>query len=524
MLKIIKQLSVFILSAGLLTACGGGGGGPSTTTPSSTGTTSGGTTNGGGTPTPPASIGTTNPVAPPASTTPFSISYPGFVAGATCDAGKLTDPFASGYYFSPYQWTGFTTDAGAVIEVFFDNPSVGQNKVRIRCGNLNHSWEAIIASSAITQTSAGTSITFNNFSMPYANTGALAPGFVVIPGSQLGLTLNGTLTPVIQEDLIATLATNGKSWSVAATNLTPADKLNGPITFDGTTYRIFQPNGSGYFRPTTPDPTSTFFSSTDGLTWVKSFYNMTFEIKAMVWLNGQYTGFVYDWTTRSQKLVTSTDGITWTTQAFVPSGFGISGMTTDGATIIAVGAEGYIISSTDGITWTQRSRVKFGITRNHLDFIVWNGSQYVAAGTIGTIVTSPDGINWTVQQSGTNNRITSLVTFNGKFFASAAFDVITAVKLIITSSDGINWTRLFKNPIGNLGRVNVLSNIITIPYADATQGNKVLTSSDGITWSLESGVAGITLGSGISTTSGIFAGGYNSPSASGTFTELYQRK
>ena len=448
-------------------------------------------------------------IAPPVSTTPFTISFPGYVAGATCDASKLTDPLFSNYFFAPYQWTQFTTDPGAVIEVFFDNPTVGQNKVRIRCANLNHSWNGIIPSSAINKTSSTVSITFNNFAMPFASAGALAPGFITVPGSQLGITLNGTLNPVVQENLTTTLTASGKAWSAPTTNLLAADQLNGPITFDGTTYRIFQPNISGGFKPTAPNPTSTVYSSADGLNWTKGTYNMTSAIGALIWLNGQYTTFAFDYSTRKQKLLTSTDGITWTTQIFAPpSSARISAMTTDGTTIVAVGAQGYIITSTDGITWTQRSRVKFGVTKNDLNHVVWNGTTFVAAGTIGTVVTSPDAINWTAQQSGTNYRITSLATLNGKFFASAASNVVAPVKLIITSSDGTTWSRLFKNPVGNLGTVVNLGNSLIIQYTDST-GSYTLTTADGVTWSRDNAIANIKLINGFTTSSGTFSIGEN---------------
>ena len=69
-----------------------------------------------------------------------------------------------------------------------------------------------------------------------------------------------------------------------------------------------------------------------------------------------------------------------------------------GGQYAVVGNEGTILTSPDGITWTSQSS---GTTGN-LNGITWNGNQFAAVGSLiafefaeSTILTSPDGIIWT---------------------------------------------------------------------------------------------------------------------------------
>jgi len=158
MLKIIKLLNVFILSVGLLTACGGGGGGPSTTTPSSTGTTtptSSGTATtptGGGTTTPPAGGGTTDSVSPVVSA-PANISITA-ASGATAVAATQS---AIATFLSAATATDNVGVVGAITNDAPANFPVGVTTVTFTATDAANNSGTATATVTVNATSGGSS-------------------------------------------------------------------------------------------------------------------------------------------------------------------------------------------------------------------------------------------------------------------------------------------------------------------------------------------------------------------------------
>lgn len=104
-----------------------------------------------------------------------------------------------------------------------------------------------------------------------------------------------------------------------------------------------------------------------------------------------------------------------------------------GGLYVAVGASGTIITSSDGITWTSRTSG----TANNLNSVVcgYNSSfGCVAVGSNGTILTSPDGITWTSRTSGTTNKLNDIALYNGSY--TVAGDSGT----LLTSTNSTTWT------------------------------------------------------------------------------------
>ncbi len=182
-------------------------------------------------------------------------------------------------------------------------------------------------------------------------------------------------------------------------------------------------------------------------------------------------------------LLTSTDGITWTTH-LVSNGTNYFGISSNDSVAVAVGSNGAIASSADLTNWTKR----VSPTAARLYSVKWTGLQFVAAGDNGTIVTSPDGETWTLQPAA-----------GGYTFHHGLWDghqlVMSTVDGIAVSTDGINWTRPF-----NFSSTDKMFDIATKGSTYVAIGSmlgRVYTSPDGITWTPHStsanfGLSGIT--------------------------------
>lgn len=108
---------------------------------------------------------------------------------------------------------------------------------------------------------------------------------------------------------------------------------------------------------------------------------------------------------------------------------------------VAVGAGGLLITSTDGITWTSRTS---GFGANDIRCVVWDAtnSLWIAAGGNGTITTSPDGTTWTARTSnmGTNS-MWDIATSGGTTVAVGDGGGATNTGGLTYSTNGTTWTR-----------------------------------------------------------------------------------
>lgn len=107
------------------------------------------------------------------------------------------------------------------------------------------------------------------------------------------------------------------------------------------------------------------------------------------------------------------------------------GMATNGSIFVAGGGGSLMMTSTDGVTWTSRNT---GLPSAYWSLITWNGSIFVAvSSTTGQSATSPDGITWTL--AGTLPGVPSCLTYgNGLFVAGG-------LGFVCTSSNGAVWTK-----------------------------------------------------------------------------------
>ncbi len=111
------------------------------------------------------------------------------------------------------------------------------------------------------------------------------------------------------------------------------------------------------------------------------------DIWGLTYANGTFAA-----TTTQGKVLTSTDGLTWSSQT-ISAGTWLVSIAYGNGTWVAVGANGTILSSTNLQSWSLAK----GATTNKLNGVLYNGTVWLAVGDSATLLTSTDTLNWTVQ-------------------------------------------------------------------------------------------------------------------------------
>jgi alpha-tubulin suppressor-like RCC1 family protein len=190
----------------------------------------------------------------------------------------------------------------------------------------------------------------------------------------------------------------------------------------------------------------------------------------------------------SGKILTSSDGINWTSRISPNLNLQINSIAYSQSLnlLVAVGngsSSPYVLTSSDGgINWISRT----GSAANNWISVTWGNNLFVAiaqsaTSELNSIMTSPDGINWTSRSSISNSQWWKVkwVQFLNRFIAIGT----TTSTRLISSPDGINWSILLHTEDNNWKDFAFSSNLI-VAISDATisNGNPIMTSSDGITW------------------------------------------
>lgn len=154
---------------------------------------------------------------------------------------------------------------------------------------------------------------------------------------------------------------------------------------------------------------------------------------------------------------------------------------------ISVGNSGRWATSADGKSWTDRGYLSVA-SYNALYRIKFGNGILVATGGSGRIVTSTDGINWVSATSGVSDTLMNEIYFeNGTFF------ILTGNK-VLKSTDGVSWSSSNVSGLysGQAGYSDLAygngAYVLTL-----RQGNKVMSSVDGSTWTdITSSFSGIS--------------------------------
>ncbi|KUO50588.1 MAG: hypothetical protein APF76_08040 [Desulfitibacter sp. BRH_c19] len=136
----------------------------------------------------------------------------------------------------------------------------------------------------------------------------------------------------------------------------------------------------------------------------------------------------------ANKLFVSAIGEDWNSNTYTTDGKNIYGVSKVPSGFLAVGESGVISTSDDGVSWTKR---RYNILNgSNLKDVAGNSNTIIAVGESGTILYSNDqGVTWNdYDDEGIEitNNINSVTWGNSMFVAVGDG--------ILTSSDGINWT------------------------------------------------------------------------------------
>jgi photosystem II stability/assembly factor-like uncharacterized protein len=282
----------------------------------------------------------------------------------------------------------------------------------------------------------------------------------------------------------------------------PVGALSGPITVttaggSATTSEHF----TVLTDPVTPGAawttrTTGLRDTPSGLAWDGSKYvavggSIVTSTDIVRWQERKTFGSLYDVEWNGQRfvavglfgdIVTSADGLTWTTHS-TGSSADLYGVAHSDALWVAVGESGTIQTSADGENWTARTSP----VPDDLTDVAWSGSQFVAVGNDGVVLTSPDGITWSAQVSGTGDSFTAVAATPSLMVAST-FPYPGSTSAIYTSSDGVSWTQ----QAPGIGTFN------DIIYAGAqwlaVSSYSVARSVDGVTWNVTSNAPGNAIG------------------------------
>jgi len=209
-----------------------------------------------------------------------------------------------------------------------------------------------------------------------------------------GVAWNGVKWVVVGSDPLSPYnciwySADAHTWTAVPSTFTGFGSGGNAVASDGS---IFVTVGSG---------TATMFWSADGVTWNVTTSGAFTESGSRVVHNG--TRWIATGTDSPSvpRVITSTDGLTWTdvTVPFVDTTSYAHTVMWNGTYWLIVGSDQGVYQSFDGLTWTKIS-VILSSFENQPIRIAWNGSYWIATGrgfppSLGTFLYSSDAITWT---------------------------------------------------------------------------------------------------------------------------------
>ncbi|MBU2098134.1 MAG: hypothetical protein KKD00_05190, partial [Gammaproteobacteria bacterium] len=141
---------------------------------------------------------------------------------------------------------------------------------------------------------------------------------------------------------------------------------------------------------------------------------------------------------------------------------------------VAVGDSGRIVTSPDGLNWTTRAS---GLTTNHLMAFEHNGTVFVAVGTAGEILTSSDAMNWIKRTSGTGQNLQSVCFGNGIWFAGGAANANNSCRSL---NQGATWVTVSVDVSTNAGINGAVHDGTQFVLTARSKG--IYKSTDAATW------------------------------------------
>ncbi|MFF0430814.1 hypothetical protein ACFYU9_01115 [Streptomyces sp. NPDC004327] len=285
-----------------------------------------------------------------------------------------------------------------------------------------------------------------------------------------GLWGTSVIAPPSRSQHVYLTTDNGTTWvdasgtdgGPAATNL-PDLPVHSVAMDPGSSIGMMGITTSGSLIVAVGDSAMT---STDGITWTTQITDAYDTLADVVWTGSQFVVAGLGGT-----ILTSPDGITWTTRKAGPSWEALQGVAWSGSVLVVTSASyGAVYRSTDGVTWTLVDNV----SPQALLAVTWANGQFVAVGYSGTVITSPDGLTWTAHTTPTAANLVSVLWSGTQYVA-------TGIGTILTSPDGSTWTARVSPTANEINQVAWSG----VRFVGVVNTGEVVTSSDGITWALQ---------------------------------------
>ena len=219
-------------------------------------------------------------------------------------------------------------------------------------------------------------------------------------------------------------------------------------------------------------------TSPDGITWTSRSSALDTNSWQSVTFGNNLFVAVAVFAATGKRVMTSPDGINWTMVGNTPNYNWVS-VAYGNNLWVAVAAGGsyrHMVSSSGGGGWTA------GYTTATYSWqcVTYGNNLFVAVSSTNRVMTSPDGISWTQRTSASlpNNDWRSVTYGNGLFVAVAASG---SNNRVMTSSNGINWTSQ-TSAADNYWESVTYGDGLFVAVASSGTNNRVMTSPDGITW------------------------------------------
>jgi hypothetical protein len=219
--------------------------------------------------------------------------------------------------------------------------------------------------------------------------------------------------------------------------------------------------GSNVFVAVGASGSNRCMTSSDGVTWTTRSPTANSDWAAITW--GDSAG-------RFVAVATSTDTVEWHGVAF---GNGV---------YVAVGHNGTnarVMTSSNGNSWTARTA---SATTTLFNAVCFGNGLFVAVGEVaGTdaIMTSPDGITWTTRTASESGITWTAVTFGGDKYVA----VSSGAAPVMYSTDGITWTSAVASAQRAWRGITYGDGYyVAVGSAGIVSNSGIMVSRDAITW------------------------------------------
>lgn len=257
----------------------------------------------------------------------------------------------------------------------------------------------------------------------------------------------------------------GNTWSlVAGTN--DSTNLWSGLAYSSSLNRLVAVSSSGTLR--------IMYSNDKGLTWVGITAPSDTNLwKKVAYGNGVFAAISSNGTYRAMY---SSDGISWT-DVTVSTSVAWSDVTFGNGMFVAVGASSSVdnvMTSTDGINWTTQTS---GDKTVSWWAVRWSSliNKFIATGgpTVGKIMTSPDGATWTVQTiPAVSTTLTAISTGANTIVVMGLDGSGNSVTLV--SSNGTDWNTTIADPVGNPSSATYLPETDSSFFGHTSGNNRIV--------------------------------------------------